>query len=72
MLNLTNDPGPDGEWCCLDHSSPVCNQYLKVTNASAMESFNVTWDDPMADVSLTANELAFRTPYPISACSQDC
>ena len=68
---LTKFRSPVGGWYSLDTSSPVSSQYLKAPNASAMESFDTTWEDPMADMILMANELAFRTAHAISSMSPE-
>jgi hypothetical protein len=62
---------PVGGWYSLDTTSPVSSQYLRAPNATAIESVDVTWDNPMADMILMANELAFRTAHAISSVSPD-
>lgn len=71
MLGLTNFCSPVGGWYSLDTTSPVSSQYLRAPNASAIESFDITWGDPMEDMILMANEPAFRTAHAISDMSPD-
>lgn len=48
-------------------TAAAASGYLRSPNASAIASYDVTWDDPMEDMILMANELAFRTAYTTSS-----
>lgn len=44
----------------------MSSQYLRAASVSDMETTNIEFDDPMVDIILVANELAFRTAYTAS------
>lgn len=50
----------------MDASNPVSSQYLVAKTYGEADSYNLTFDDPMSDMILMANELAFRTAYTFS------
>lgn len=58
---------PVGGWYAVWATNPVSSQYLRAPNASAIASTDIYWDDPINDMILMANELAFRTTYQTSS-----
>lgn len=61
---MWSDPSsrsPAGSYYKVSTTAASSSQYLRAPNASALSTYDVTWDDPMADMILMANELAFRT-----------
>lgn len=62
-MALTYSASPVGGWYAVKTSNPVASQYLLAPNASAITTADVSWQDPMDDLVLMANELAFRTAF---------
>lgn len=62
-MALTNMASPVGGWYSVKTSNPVASQYLLAPNASAITTADISWQDPMDDLVLMANELAFRTAF---------
>lgn len=62
-MALINTASPVGGWYAVKTSNPVASQYLLTPNASAITTADISWQDPMDDLVLMANELAFRTAF---------
>ncbi|KAK3699974.1 hypothetical protein LTR37_016218 [Vermiconidia calcicola] len=60
---------PVGGWYSLETTTSSSSQYLRAANASAIATYEVTWEDPMEDMVKMANELAFRTAYTTTSWS---